>query len=371
MEVTTTTMPFTVRERRSPFWSSSHAHGPNGYMVYNHTLIASTFGSAEEQYRHLKSAVQLWDVGCERQIELAGPDAERLVQMSTPREISRMQHDMCYYIPTIDAQGCMTNDPVLLRLDEDRFWVSISNSDLLLYFKGVTAALGLDVQVFEPQVSPLGIQGPLADDLAARMWGDAVRELRFFRHMRVDVGGVPMLIARSGFSTQGGFELYFEGSAGGDALWDQLMEAGRDLDVRAGVPHQSERIESGMLSFLADITFDMTPFEAGLGKICEMERDIGCLGWEALKAKQTPTRQLRPIEIDGPPLPSQSTFWKVLDGGKEVGRISSSCRAYSFDCNAAIGLINESHWEPGTALVVQTPDGPREAVVKEKFWGRF
>ena len=360
-------MPLTVRERRSPFWASSDANGPNGYRVYNRTLIPSAFGEAEDQYHHLKSAVQLWDVGCERQIELVGPDAARLVQMSTPRDISRMPHDKCFYISTVDGQGHMTNDPVLLRLDEDRFWVSISNSDLLLYYKGIAAALNLDVRVFEPEVSPLALQGPKADDLAARIWGEEVRSLRFFRHMRVDVNGTLMILARSGFSTKGGFELYFEGTEGGDILWGQLMEAGRDLDVRAGAPHQSGRIESGMLSFLADITFDMTPFEADLGQFCEMDRDVGCLAWAALRKKQHPTPQLRPIKIAGDPLPPQSTFWNVIADGGLVGRISSVCRAYNFDCNAAIGLIDSIHWEPGTVLEVLTPEGPREAVVREKF----
>ena len=368
---TSAQMPLTVRMRRSPFWSSSHAHDPHGYLVYNNTLIASYFGVPEEEYHHLKSAVQLWDVGCERQIEISGPDAARLVQMSTPRNISRMQDNQCYYIPTVDRDGGMTNDPVLLRLDEDRYWVSTSDSDLMLFYKGVAAALKLDVRVHEPEVSPLGIQGPKADDLAARIWGDAVRDLRFFRHMRVDVNGTPMLLARSGFSTQGGFELYFEGTAGGDVLWNQLWEAGRDLDVRAGAPHQSERIESGLLSYLSDITQDVTPFEAGLGKLCTMDRDIGCLGWKALQARQNPARQLRPIEIAGDPLPPQTAFWPVTIGGLRVGRISSSCRAYSFDSNAAIGMIGQNHWEPGTNLVVHTPTGPRDAIIKEKFWGRF
>lgn len=363
-------MPLTVRMRRSPFWQSSHAYNPHGYLVYNNTLIASYFGVPEEEYRHLKSAVQLWDVGCERQIEITGPDALRLVQMSTPRDIARMADDQCYYIPTVDGSGGMTNDPVLLRLEKDRYWVSISDSDQILYFKGVAAALKLDVQVHEPEVAPLAIQGPKADELAARIWGDAVRDLRFFRHMRVDVNGTPMVLARSGFSTQGGFELYFEGTEGGDLLWNQLMEAGRDLDVRAGAPHQSERVESGLLSFLSDITQDMTPFEAGLGKFCKMDEDIGCLGFDALKAKQNPTRQLRPIEIAGDALPPQGEFWPIFSGDEKVGRISSSCRAFSFDCNAAIGLIDETHWNPGTNLLVKTPVGPRDAVVKDKFWGR-
>lgn len=366
-----TTMPLTVRMRRSPFWARSHAAGARGYIVYNNMLIATDFMGAEEDYHHLKSAVQVWDVGVERQIEIAGPDAARLVQMSTPRDLTRMAEDQCYYIPTIDGQGGMTNDPVLLRLEQDRYWVSISDSDLILFYKGVASALGLNVRIHEPDVFPLAIQGPRADDLAARLWGDDLRSLRFFRQMRVDVNGTPMILARSGYSVQGGFELYFEGRAGAETLWDQLMEAGRDLDVRAGSPCQAERVEAGMLSYLSDITPDMTPFEAGLGPLCAMEEDPGCLGWRALQARKTPRRQVRPIGIAGGQLPPQGTFWPVIAGGQAVGRISSSCRAYDFECNAAIGLIDRSHWDAGTAIEVHTPAGPREAIIKDKFWGRF
>ena len=306
----------------------------------------------------------------ERQIEISGPDAARLVQMSTPRDLSRMKEDQCYYIPTVDRDGGMTNDPVLLRPDEDRFWVSIADSDLILFYKGVAAALGLDVRIHEPDVSPLAIQGPKAEDLAARIWGDQVRDIRFFRHKRVDVNGTKMILARSGFSTQGGFELYFEGKTGGEVVWNQLFEAGRDLDVRAGAPNQSERVESGLLSYLSDIHQGVTPIEAGLGNFCELDNDLGCVGWAALREKREPARQLRPIEIDGPPLPPQTSFWSVTANGERVGHISSSCRAFSFNCNAAIAIINNSHWAPGTALEVHTPDGSRDAVVKDKFWGR-
>ncbi|MEM8650542.1 MAG: glycine cleavage T C-terminal barrel domain-containing protein, partial [Pseudomonadota bacterium] len=249
--------------------------------------------------------------------------------------------------------------------------VSIADSDLILFYKGVAAALGLDVKVHEPQVSPLAIQGPKADELARRIWGDQVLDIKFFRQKRVDVNGKSMILARSGYSVQGGYELYFEGETGADTLWDQLMEAGRDLDVRSGAPSQSERVEAGLLSYLSDITQDMTPFEAGLGKMCSMDSDIGCLAYDALKKNQEPVRQVRPVEIDGDPLPPQGTFWRVSDhDGNEVGRISSSCRAYSYACNAAIGLIDRSHWETGTELVVHVPDGERKARVVEKFWGR-
>ncbi len=366
----TTTMPLTVRMRRSPFWERSHAAGAQGYITYNNMLIATGFHGPQEDYRHLKSAVQVWDVGVERQIEISGPDAGKLVQMSTPRDISRMGDDQCFYIPTVDGLGCMTNDPVLLRVEQDRYWVSIADSDQILFYKGVAAALQLRVSIHEPHVSPLAIQGPKADDLAARIWGDCVRDLRFFRWMHVDVNGQKMILARSGYSVQGGFELYFEGHEGAANLWDQLFEAGTDLDVRAGTPCQAERVEAGLLSYLSDITQDMTPFEAGLGAMCAMDKDVGCLGFAALKNKQSPNRQIRPIEIAGGPLPPQGTFWPVTAGGQTVGRVSSSCRAYDFDCNAGIALMNDSHWDPQTNVQVHTQDGPRDALVKEKFLGR-
>lgn len=372
MNNTITSMPLTVRMRRSPFWERSNAAGAQGYIVYNNMLIATGFVDPEEDYRHLKSAVQVWDVGVERQIEIFGPDAAKLVQMSTPRDLARMKDDQCYYIPTVDREGCMTNDPVLLRLDEDRYWVSIADSDLILFYKGVAAAIGLEVTIHEPHVSPLGIQGPKADELARRVWGDQVSDLKFFRHKRVDVNGRPMILARSGYSVQGGYELYYEGEDGGEVLWDQLMEAGRDLDVRAGAPVQAERVEAGLLSYLSDITHDMTPFEAGLGKFCNLENDVGCVGYKALQEKRDPMRQIRPIEIDGDPLPPQGVFWRVTDlEGNAIGRISSSCRAYSYNCNAAIGLIDAPYWTPGTEVQVHTPDGLRIGIIKEKFWGRI
>ena len=366
-----TTMPFTVRMRRSPFWQRSHDAGAKGYIVYNNMLLPTGFTTPEEDYHHLKSAVQIWDVGCERQIEIAGPDAARLVQMSTPRDVSRMRDDQCYYIPTVDGIGGMTNDPVLVKVDQDRYWVSISDSDLMLYYKGVAAALRLNVSIHEPQVAPLAIQGPKADELASRVWGDSVRDIRFFRHARVDVNGKPMILARSGYSVQGGYELYFEGEDGGDLIWDQLIEAGRDLDVRAGAPCYPERVEAGMLSYLSDITSDMTPFEAGLTAFCAEGRDPGCLAWDALDAKREPSRQIRPLEIAGQGVPVPQTFWPVKDSsGRIAGRISSCAWSYTYDCNAAIALIDADHWDPGTELIVETPQGARDAIVREKFWGR-
>ena len=241
----------------------------------------------------------------------------------------------------------------------------------MLYFKGLAAGLGLAVDIHEPDVSPLGIQGPAADALVERVWGSDATKIGFFRHKRVDVNGKPMILARSGYSLQGGYELYFEGLQGGDELWDQLMEAGRDLDVRAGSPCLSERVEGGLLSYLSDITQDMTPFEAGLGQFCHIDRETGCLGLDALRASREPQRQIRALSIAGESIPPLTGFWRITDqSGKSVGRVSSAARAYSYQCNIGIGLLNRSHWDADTALVVHTPEGERQASVLATFPGR-
>jgi dimethylsulfoniopropionate demethylase len=369
-------MPMTVRMRRSPFFERSLTAGAKGHLVYNNMLLATHFESAESDYHHLKRAVQLWDVGCERQIEISGPDAARLVQMSTPRDISGMQPDQCFYIPTVNRYGHMTNDPVLLQVEPNRYWVSIADSDLILYYHGLAAGLALDVAIHEPDVSPLGIQGPLADTLVERMWGTDAARIKFFRHTRVDVDGKPMILARSGYSLQGGYELYYESNnssenSNGSALWDRLMAAGADLDIRAGSPVQAERVEGGLLSYLSDITSDMTPFEAGLGHFCHLDKDTGCLALDALRKQSEPSRQVRPITIAGDPVPPMTEFWPVTDTeGAPVGRISSAAFAYSYNENIAIGLINRSHWQPNTELRVQTPEGTRTATVRSGFPGR-
>lgn len=360
--------PLNNRVRRSPFWGCATKAGRVSYHLYNRMLLANT---DEQDYLHLKSGVQLWDTGAERQVEIKGADALRLVQASTPRDISKMANDQCALIPTVDQHGCMTNDPVLTKVAENHYWLSVSDADLILFFKGVAAAKNLNVTIKEPEISPLGIQGARAFELAAKVWGEQVLDIKFFRYKRVDVCGQSMILARSGFSLRGGYELYFQGTAGAEEIWEKLMIAGKDMNIRAGCPTQFERIESGFLAFGIDITSDMTPFEAGMGRWCQMDEDVGCLGWGALRNKRNPKRQIRPIEILGEALPRMQTSWPLMnDKGVQVGRISSSCRAIGFGCNAAIGLVNSDHWHSGTKLVVETPNGSCEAIVKSKFWAR-
>ncbi|MGB5557479.1 MAG: dimethylsulfoniopropionate demethylase, partial [Paracoccaceae bacterium] len=270
------------RIRRTPFSDGVEAAGVKGYTVYNHMLLPTVFDSVQADYRHLKDHVQVWDVACERQVELRGPDAARLMQILTPRDLSDMQPGQCLYVPIVDETGGMLNDPVAVKLDEDRYWISIADSDLLLWVKGIAHGYRLEVSVEEPDISPLAIQGPKADDLMASVFGDAVRDIRFFRIKVLRFQGRDLVVARSGYSKQGGFEIYVDGSDLGMPLWQALFEAGADLNVRAGCPNLIERIEAGLLSYGNDMTRQNTPHECGLGRFCDTEEAIGCIGRDAL-----------------------------------------------------------------------------------------
>ena len=358
------------RLRRTPFSDGVEAAGVNGYTVYNHMLLPTVFESVEADYHHLKRHVQVWDVSCERQVELRGPDAARLIQMLTPRDLRGMMPGQCFYVPIVDETGGMLNDPVAVKLAEDRWWISIADSDLLFWIKGIVNGWRLEVLVDEPDVSPLAIQGPKADDLLARVFGDSVRDIKFFRFGVYQFQGKDLVIARSGYSKQGGFELYVEGSELGMPLWRKLFEAGEDLNVRAGCPNLIERIEGGLLSYGNDMTDDNTPHECGLGRFCNTHTAIGCIGRDALLrvAKEGPVQQIRALAIEGAPVPPCDRVWPVYANGKRVGKVTSAAWSPDFNTNVAIGMIRVTHWDDDTKVEVQTPDGTRAAVVREKFW---
>lgn len=358
------------RLRRTPFSDGVEAAGVKAYTVYNHMLLPTVFRSIVEDYHHLKSAVQIWDVSVERQVELRGPDAARLMQMLTPRDLRGMNAGQCYYVPIVDETGGMLNDPVAVKLAEDRWWISIADSDLLLWVKGIANGYRLDVLVDEPDVSPLAVQGPRADELMARVFGDSVKDIKFFRYGWFDFQGRSIVVARSGYSKQGGFEIYVEGSDIGMPLWNALMEAGKDLDVYAGCPNLIERIEGGLLSYGNDMNDDNTPHECGLGKFCNTSTAIGCVGRDALLrvAKEGPVKQLRPIEIHGDAVPPCDRLWPLMDGDRQVGTVSSAAYSPDFATNVAIGMVRMTHWDAGSELDVLTPNGIQPVTVWETFW---
>lgn len=358
------------RLRRTPFSDGVEAAGVSSYTVYNRMLLPTVFESVEADYRHLKDHVQVWDVSVERQVEMRGPDAARLMQMLTPRDLRGMLPGRCFYVPIVDETGGMLNDPVAVKLAEDRWWISIADSDLMLWVKGIANGYRLDVLIDEPDVSPLAIQGPKAEDLTARIFGESIRDVKFFRFGLFEFEGRDLVVARSGYSKQGGFEVYVEGSDIAMPLWNALFEAGEDLNVRAGCPNAIERIESGLLSYGNDMTDDNTPHECGLGRFCDTQTAIGCIGRDALLrvAKEGPVQQIRALTIDGDAVPSCDRAWGLYSGDIRVGQVTSAAWSPDYQTNVAIGMVRMTHWDTGTQLKVATPEGDRDVTVQAGFW---
>lgn len=350
------------RLRATPFTNKVSQAGVKAYTVYNHMLLPTMFESVEADYHHLKKHVQIWDVSCERQVEIKGPDARHLVQLVTPRSLDKMKSDQCYYIPMIDETGGMINDPVAVKISDDKFWISLADSDMLYWLKGLAIGKNLNVDIFEPDVSPLGVQGPKADDLMASIVGDSIRELGFFRHARFKLAGKDYLVCRSGWSKQGGFEIYVDGSENGETLWDLLFDAGEAFNVRAGCPNGIERIEGGLLSYGNDMTSENTPFECGLGKFCHRSAMEVCIGGDVLiKDKKTgPKQMIRGLKFDGDRLPACTQGWKLVSSkGEPAGHVTSAAWSPDFNTNIAIGMVGKDHWDNETNLAALTPQGPR------------
>lgn len=355
------------RVRETPFSEGVEAAGVQAYTVYNHMLLATYFESVEADYHHLKSHVQIWDVSCERQVSLKGPDALRLMRLISPRDMGRMADDQCYYVPVVDHKGGMLNDPVAVKLAPDHYWLSLADGDLLQWALGIAVALDLEVEIEEPDVSPLAVQGPKAEELMARLFGDVVRDIKFFRYKKLAFQGRDMVVARSGWSKQGGFEIYVDGADYGMPLWNALFALGQDLNVRAGCPNNIERIESGLLSYGSDMRQENSPYECGLGKFCNAPDDF--IGKAALADQATngPDQMIRAIAIEGE-IDRCLDVWPVFAQGEYAGQITSAVYSPDFKTNVAIGMVSRAHWDAGTRLEVQTPAGMNPATVHPKFW---
>lgn len=355
----TTQITTSKRLRSTPFTSRVEACGVKSYTVYNHMLLPTVFRSLEEDYRHLCEHVQVWDVSCERQVEIVGPDAQKLVQKMTPRDLSKAKTGMCFYVPLCDETGGMINDPIAIKHDDNHWWLSIADTDVMLWAKGLATGLGLSVQVSEPDIWPLGIQGPKAEELTARIFGDEVRDIRFFRYKMLSYRGTEMLVARSGWSKQGGFEIYVNDAALGRDLWDELFRVGEDLNVGPGCPNQIERMESGLLSFGSDMGFDTTPFEVGLDQYVSLDADIDSLSIDALRTRRS-KKKLVGIVVNQQ---INSTDNVIFQQGSVIGEITSMVWSPRYQSTLAFALCDLSAISSQTHVHVRSSDGLKQARV--------
>ncbi len=356
---------FSRRTRLTPFSQKVENAGAKSYTIYNHMRIPTVFQGLEEDYHHLKKYVQVWDVSAQRQVQIQGKDAAVLVQKMTPRSLKKMKVGRCYYAPLINSEGGIINDPVVLKIAENCYWLSLADSDILLWTAGLAEGFGMDVNLSEPAIFPLAVQGPKAEDLMASVFGEVVRKIGFFRFQHLPFQDTSFIVARSGWSKQGGFEIYLSDWKLGETLWDVLFEAGQSMNVRAGCPNHIERIEGGLLSYGNDMSPENTPYECGMAKICDAETMQSCIGGNALQKRtlQKPQQEIRGFFIEGKPVPNCSFAWQVFAENRRVGQITSAVWSPDFKNNIAIGMIQDSHWENGTCVVVRAPDGDRQAKV--------
>lgn len=356
------------RTRKTYFSEKVIASGVKAFTVYNRMLLPTVFKSVEEDCRHLKSAVQVWDVSVQRQVEIVGPDANKLVSIITPRSLQNLSSSKCMYIPMVNSRGGMINDPVLIKLSNDRYWVSISDSDVLLWIDGLAQGLGFNVEVFEPDVSTLAVQGPKALTLMERVFGSEITKLSFFGLGYYTFNNTKLLISKSGYSKQGGYEICVTGKQTGIMLWDALFEAGLDLNVRAGGPNLIERVESGLLSYGNDMTSDNTPFECGLGKYLPRVIDELCIGASILNKEdiKQPKQIIRSIAIDASNLPQCTEPWPLLFNKKSVGQITSASYSPDFNTTVAIGMVKMDFSEANTELFLEINEKPYLAMVKDR-----
>ena len=364
-------LTFSRRIRATPFESRVMAQNPKSFTVYNHMPLASVFRTAIDDYEHLCNHVQVWDVSCERQVEVVGKDARALVELVTPRDVSRCETGQCMYVPLVDENGGIVNDPVLLRVDKDRYWLSIADSGALLWLKGIAVGRGMDVRVVEPDVSPMAVQGPRADDLMATVVGDQVRKIGFFRFIECEIAGTSVVLARSGWSGQGGFELYLQDFTKGTALWDCIWEAGQQFDIRAGCPNLIERIESGLLSYGSDITLENNPAECGLMRFCDVDKEAEYLARSAMQriTREGVSRKLVHLMIPGGPISPPRSTYPVSDfDGDIVGQVTSLAWSPRFAANIAFASVKYDHSGIGTPLYVEVSEKRCEGVVKNRRW---
>jgi glycine cleavage system aminomethyltransferase T len=360
-QASATTLYFGPWYRKSPYFEATIRYGCTAFDIYNHTYLPSYYDDPVTEYWHLLNHVTVWDVGVERQVEITGPDAFTFTNMLTPRDLTECEVGQCRYVVITDERGGIINDPVLLRLGQGQFWLSAADSDVLLWAKGVAVHSGMDVQIGEPDVWPLQVQGPRSKEVMRSMFGEEVLSLRYYYCVETDVDGIPVVVSRTGWTGEVGYEIYLRDSGRGDDLWERVMAAGRPHDIRPIAPCEARRIEAGIFNYRSDMTIENNPFEVtGLERLVDLEKDQDFIGREALariKAEGV-RRKLMGIEIPGEPLASElAEPWPVRATGGVVGRVTDAIHSPRLERNIGYAWVPIELSAPGTEIEVETPHG--------------
>ena len=357
---------FGTQVRKSPYSDAALRWGAKGFSVYNHMYIPRDFGDPRQNFWYLVNDAILCDVSVERQVQIKGPDAAKFTQFLCCRDLSKCQVGQCKYVLITDQDGGIINDPILLKLAEDHFWLSIADSDVLLWARGVAVNSGMDVDISEPDVSPLQLQGPKSRDVLRAAFGDAPAELKYDRFMEFDWDGVPLIISRTGWSSELGYEIFLRDGTQGEKLWEHLMAVGGPLGLKPGHTSSIRRIEAGMLSYHADMTLANNPYEMGMGRLVDLDMEADFISKAALTLikERGVSQQLVGLEIDGDPfVGSNDFFWPVLEEGVKVGTVTSAIYSPRLQKNIALAMISIDHTASGRVLQVDKLSETRTCTV--------
>ena len=360
---------FGTQIRKSPYFNSTVKWGATGFSVYNHMYIPRDFGSPEQNFWNLVNEAILCDVAVERQVEITGPDATKFIQLLTPRDLSKLSVGQCKYVLIVNNEGGILNDPVLLRLKENHYWLSLADSDILLWAQGVAVNSNLDVKISEPDVSPLQLQGPNSGMIMEALFGRGINNLKYYWLRELDLNGIPLIVSRTGWSSELGYELYLRDGSKGDELWEMIMIAGKKFGLKPGHTSSIRRIEGGMLSYHADADINTNPYEVCLGRLVNLDIVSNFIGKKALIKidRDGIKRKQVGIILDCEPLTGpNTTFWEITKNKKIIGKITSAVYSPRLKKNIALAMVSIELSELGTELEIKMPFKAVKGIVVEK-----
>ena len=363
---------FGTQIRKSPYFDATVKWGATGFSVYNHMYIPRDFGDPEKNFWNLINDAILCDVAVERQVEITGPDAAEFVQLLTPRDLSKLSIGQCKYVLITNDEGGLLNDPVLLRIAENHFWLSLGDSDILLWAQGVAVNSNLNVTIREPDVSPLQLQGPKSIDIMKVLFGDQIINMKYYWLIETELNGIPLVVSRTGWSSELGYEIYLRDGSRGNELWELIMEAGKQFNLQPGHTSSIRRIEGGMLSYHADADINTNPFELGLDRLVNLDNGNKFIGKEALikiKEKGIKRKQVGMI-IDSDPLKGpNTTFWPILKNNSNIGKVTSAVYSPRLKENIALGMVSIENSEIDNSFEIKMKETTNKAkVVLKPFY---
>lgn len=364
----TISISLSPRIRKSPFFDATIKAGVKAFSVYNKTYLPIGYDDPEAEFWKLVNDVTLWDVTCQRVTQISGPEAFEFMDMLTPRDMTKCRPGQCKYVLLTDQNGGIVNDPVLMQLDNQTYWLSAGDSDIQMWAKGIAVHAGMDVEISEPDVATLQLQGPKSAPLVEELFGAEAMDIKYYEFMEAELAGSPVLLARTGWSAERGYEIYVRDTSRGEDVWNTIMAAGEKHGIAPAVPSRIRRIEAGILDYNVDMDTSVNPFEIGMDRLVALDSGRPFIGSEALarvKAKGI-ERKLIGVELEGGPLKYNEHAWPAFDGEKQIGKVTSCVYTPRMERNIGYAMVELAYTELGSNFTIETSEGPRQATVVEK-----